>query len=48
MKISKKKKNPWDKLSKEDKKRLISLADSLHISPMFVEAMYNSGQIILP
>jgi hypothetical protein len=48
MKVVKKKKNPWDKLSKEDKKKLMSLADSLYISPMFVEAMYNSGQITLP
>ena len=40
-----KNKKSWETLSKEEKQRLIKLADSLYISPMFVQAMYENGQI---
>jgi hypothetical protein len=40
-----KKKKDWTKLSSEEKKRLMKLADSLYISPMFVQSMYENGQL---
>ena len=41
----KKKKRDWNKLPIEEKKRIIKLADSLYISPMFVQTMYENYQI---
>ena len=45
MKQIKKKKRDWAKLSIEEKRRIIKQADSLFISPMFVQSMYENGQI---
>jgi len=39
------KKRDWSKLSIEEKRRIIKLADSLYISPMFVQDMYENGSI---
>lgn len=39
------KKRDWDKLPIEEKRRIIKLADSLFISPMFVRSMYENNQI---
>lgn len=38
-------KRKWSELTVEERKRLIALADSLYISPMFVAQMYENGQI---
>jgi len=39
------KKRDWSKLSIEEKRRIIKLADGLYISPMFVQDMYENGSI---
>lgn len=44
-KTIKSKKRDWSKLSIEEKRRIIKLADSLYISPMFVQDMYENGSI---
>ena len=38
----------WNDLTKDQKKELIELADSLGIPPNFVDKMYENGQIELP
>ena len=43
--MSNKKKRSWNNLPKEEKQRLMTLADSLYISPMFVSTMYENNQI---
>ena len=40
-----KKKRSWQKLPKEERQRLIKLADSLFIPPNFVASMYENGSI---
>lgn len=40
-------KGKWNDLSKEDRLRLIELADSLGIPPNFVSDMYESGHLAL-
>ena len=45
MEKKKTKKKDWNSLPKEERKRLIDLADSLFIPPQFVSSMYESGQI---
>lgn len=45
MEKKKAKKKDWNNLPKEERKRLINLADSLFIPPQFVSSMYESGQI---
>lgn len=43
----KKKKKDWDSLSKQEKQRLIKIADGLFIPPNMIVSMYESGSLTL-
>jgi hypothetical protein len=38
----------WDDLTKQQKRELIDIADSLGIPPNFVHEMYENGQLDFP